>query len=302
MGNFDNPLYNFPLEHILEALGAKKGSTKDMWFSPFRDEKEASLHINPAKNVWYDFGTGMGGTNVQLVMIVRRCGQKEAEKFIANLDPSLVPPETTIKAEPRQGIEIKRIREIQCDYLKRYLRERKIPLELAQLYLKEVLVYSPLKEHNFTLVGFPNNPGGFVMRSPIGTFKSTTKAGITTINPEGDVSVKPQSSHVAIFEGFFDFLSWQVMQSTMKPSCDVVVLNSVTNLEKARAYITAHRHAVCFLDNDDAGRKCTDAVKRMMHGKEVTDMSDLYRSYKDLNEMLQHARGYSSNMRLYNGI
>ena len=302
MGNFDNPLYNYPLEHIMEALGARKGSARNMWFSPFRDETDASLHIDPVKNVWYDFGTGMGGTNVQLVMMARRCGAKAAEKFIADLDPSLVPRETTIKVETRQGIEIKRIREIESNFLKRYLQGRKIPMELAHQYLKEILVYSPSKDQNYTLIGFPNNPGGFVMRAPSGTFKSTTKAGITTINPDGELSVKPGTSHVAIFEGFFDFLSWQVMQSNKKPSCDVVVLNSVTNLEKARAFITAHRNAICFLDNDDAGRKCTDAVRRMMHGKEVTDMSDLYGSYKDLNEMLQHSRGYSSQMRLTPGI
>ena len=298
MGNFDNPLYNYPLEQIMQALGARKGTTRNMWFSPFRDERDASLHIDPVKNVWYDFGTGMGGTNVQLVMMARRCGARAAEKFIADLDPSLTPIETVVKADPRQGIEIRRIREIECGLLTRYLQGRKIPLELAQQYLKEIQVFCPSKDRNYTLLGFPNNLGGFVMRAPSGTFKCTTKAGITTIGPDGELSVKPKSSHVAIFEGFFDFLSWQVMQSSKKPSCDVVVLNSVTNLEKARAYICAHRKAVCFLDNDEAGRKCTDAVRRMMHGREVTDMSDLYNGHKDLNEMLQASRGYSDHMRI----
>lgn len=35
----------------------------DYWYlSPFRDEKHASFKVNSRRNVWYDFGTGEGGT------------------------------------------------------------------------------------------------------------------------------------------------------------------------------------------------------------------------------------------------
>ena len=114
--------------------------------------------------------------------------------------------------------------------------------------------------------------------------------------------MEPSSKSVAIFEGFFDFLSWQVMQSSKAPSCDVVVLNSVNNLEKARSYITAHDKANCFLDNDAAGEKCYQGVRDMMKGKEVLDMSDLYGPHKDLNEFLQASRGYSSQMKLTHSL
>ena len=107
---------------------------------------------------------------------------------------------------------------------------------------------------------------------------------------------------MAIFEGFFDFLSWQVMQSSKTPSCDVVVLNSVNNLGKALAYIDAHDKVQCFLDNDPAGKRCLQEVRNLMAGKEIVDMSDLYRDQKDLNEMLQASRGYSSSMNLTPGM
>ena len=289
---FDKELYNYPIEKVLEALGARKGPGKDMWFSPFRDETRASLHIDREKNLWNDFGLGQGGSIVQLVMLARRCSCRDAEAFIASLGPCKYE-----KPEPSaQRSEIKAVRDIRSDYLVNYLQKRKIPLELARQYLREVIVHNPQKGMNFTLLGFPNNMGGYALNAPT-RFKSTTKAAVTTINTEGKISVTPGAKSVAVFEGFFDFLSWQVMQSNKTPSCDVVVLNSVNNLQKATAYIGAHEKIMGFLDNDEAGQKCQTALERMFPGR-VTDMSDLYGKYNDLNEMLQDSRGYTADMKL----
>ena len=82
------------------------------------------------------------------------------------------------------------------------------------------------------------------------------------------------------------------------PFCDIVVLNSVNNIEKARDYIAAHNKANCFLDNDAAGEKCYQRVREILSGKEAIDMSDLYGAKKDLNEFLQASRGYTSEMKL----
>ena len=289
---FDKELYNYPIEKVLEALGARKGPGKDIWFSPFREETRASLHIDKEKNLWNDFGLGQGGSIVQLVMLTKRCNCRDAEAFIASLAPCKY--EKPEPSAPKS--EIKAVRDIRSDYLINYLQKRKIPLELAQQYLKEVIVRNPQKGMNFTLLGFPNNMGGYALNAPTG-FKSTTKAAITTINTEGKMSVTPSSKSVAVFEGFFDFLSWQVMQGSKTPSCDIVVLNSVNNLQKATAFIGAHEKITGFLDNDEAGQKCQTALERLFPGK-VTDMSDLYGKYNDLNEMLQDSRGYTADMKL----
>lgn len=289
---FDKELYNYPIEKVLEALGARKGPGKDMWFSPFREETRASLHIDKEKNLWNDFGLGQGGSIVQLVMLARRCNCRDAEAFIASLSPCMY--EKPEPSAPKS--EIKAVSEIRSDYLINYLQKRKIPLELARQYCKEVIVRNPQKGMNFTLLGFPNNMGGYALNAPTG-FKSTTKAAVTTINTEGKMSVTPSSKSVAVFEGFFDFLSWQMMQGSKTPSCDIVVLNSVNNLQKATAFIGAHEKITGFLDNDEAGQKCQIALERLFPGK-VTDMSDLYGKYKDLNEMLQNSRGYTAEMKL----
>lgn len=296
----DNPIYAYPLDKLLEALGSRKGEGKDMWYSPFRDESNASLHVNRQANVWYDQGAGIGGTNVNLVMLIKHCNKAEAENYIKSLDPDVAERITPAEADKKSS-EIIGIRDITNPYLLNYLQRRKIPVMLAGQYCKEIIVRNHEKKMNFTLLGFPNNRGGYAMSSPHG-FKSTNKAAPTFINNKGEFSSAPSSKSVAIFEGFFDFLSWQVMQSSKTPSSDVVVLNSVNNLGKAMAYISQHDKAHCFLDNDAAGERCYQGVRDIMSGKETIDMSDLYGGHKDLNEMLQASRGYSANMNLAPGL
>ena len=88
------------------------------------------------------------------------------------------------------------------------------------------------------------------------------------------------------------------MQSSLCPSCDVVVLNSVSNLNRASDYLRLHDKIICFLDNDMAGQKAFASIKAMLPGKQITDMSHLYQKHKDLSEMLQESRGYTAGIKL----
>jgi len=290
MEQFDNPVYNYPIDAVLESLGARQ-SHKDMYYSPLRDESTASLHIDREKNLWYDHGMGIGGTNVQLVMMTLRCDQKEAEKYISTLSPELAHLNWVKETKPKS--EIVKVGPIFSYYLKKYIAARKIPLELASYYCREVTLHNYEKGQNFTLIGFENNAGGFAMKAPSG-MKSTNRAGITTINTEGQRTDHISSKTVAVFEGFFDFLSWQVMQNQLKPSCEIVVLNSINNLDKAMDYLGRHDVINCFLDQDDAGRMAQSKIEKTLQGKTIHDMSVLYPKNKDLNEMLISMRGYES--------
>lgn len=293
---FENPLYNFPIESVLEALGCKKGG-KDMYFSPFREEKTASLHVDRVKNVWYDHGASVGGTNVQLVMLAKNCSVKDAYRFIAGLDPTLAPSEAAKTSCTTGTNVIRTVRDIQSDYLLNYFESRKIPEELAKKYCKEIIIRNQQRHQTFTLIGFENNAGGYALKSPSG-YKSSTAAGITTINNKGVRTDIPSAQSVLVFEGFFDFLSWQVMQSSLCPSCDVVVLNSVSNLNRASDYLRLHDKIICFLDNDMAGQKAFASIRTMLRGKQITDMAHLYQKHKDLSEMLQQLKGISTCIKL----
>ncbi len=53
-----------PLVDFLNHLGYQPTGrdSKGLWFySPYRNERKPSFHVNPRKNLWYDFGSGLGG-------------------------------------------------------------------------------------------------------------------------------------------------------------------------------------------------------------------------------------------------
>ena len=64
-----------------------------------------------------------------------------------------------------------------------------------------------------------------------------------------------------VFEGFMDYLSYLTLKQG-KPVPDCVVLNSVGNLPGALDVLKGYGHVCCFLDNDDAGRKTTEEIRR----------------------------------------
>ena len=128
----------------------------------------------------------------------------------------------------------------------------------------------------YSAIGFPNRAGGYELRGDK-TFKGT-------IAPK-DISViagRASNAPLCIFEGFVDFLSLLTMKGKETAPC--LVLDSVSNLPRAIAYLREHRIACvhAFLDNDEAGRKACLALQSA--GIKVEDMSQYYARYKDLND------------------
>ena len=90
-----------------------------------------------------------------------------------------------------------------------------------------------------------------------------------------------------VFEGFMDFLSYLSLKAGLSPTIDTVVLNSVTNLQKAVPFLQSHRTIHAFLDNDEAGRKAFAQLQESLPLAGVVDQSVFYRNHKDLNEYWQ---------------
>lgn len=100
-----------------------------------------------------------------------------------------------------------------------------------------------------------------------------------------DISViagEANNAPLCILEGFMDFLSYLTMKGKEIAPC--LVLNSVSNIHRAVAYLREHRiaHVRAFLDNDEAGRQALLVFQSA--GMNVEDMSRHYGEYKDLNE------------------
>ena len=156
-----------------------------------------------------------------------------------------------------------------------YLAERGIPYAVASRYCCR-LNYG-VRGKRYFAVGFPNVAGGYEVRSR--HFKGCI--------PPKDVSLVKLENTAAdvcsVFEGFMDFLSAATLGLE---TGDCLVLNSVSNVEKAMKHLDAYGRINCFLDRDEAGRRTLDVLGKR-HGGRVCDRSALYDGCKDLNEYLQ---------------
>ena len=194
--------------------------------------------------------------------------------------PPLMPiPTARTPAAASPAFEELRCLPLRNSVLLEYLSKRGIPSDIA---LREcVEVHYRMRGKWYFGIGFKNRKGGMEIRNPY--FKgSTSPKDISHIRHSAD---KNEGSAVLVFEGFMDYLSYLTLkQGRHVPDC--VVLNSVGNLSGALDILKSYGHVCCFLDNDGAGRKATEEIRRQCVN--VTDKAVHYLPHKDLNEFLQH--------------
>lgn len=191
----------------------------------------------------------------------------------------------TPAAAPRKAVatppafEELRVSPLRSTVLLDYLAKRGIPSGIA---LEEcVEVHYRTRGKWYFGIGFRNRKGGMEIRNPY--FKgSTSPKDITHLRHESGGDGKMT---VLVFEGFMDYLSYLALKQG-QPVPDCVVLNSVGNLPGALDVLKGYGHVCCFLDNDDAGRRTTEEIRRRCGS--VTDKAVHYLPHKDLNEFLQH--------------
>lgn len=60
----------------------RENESGGMYLSPLREECTLSFHVDYHKNLWHDFGTGKGGSIIDLVMEQRNCSFREAAAYL----------------------------------------------------------------------------------------------------------------------------------------------------------------------------------------------------------------------------
>ena len=281
-----------------------------MYLSPLRKERTASFNVSYDKNLWHDFGTGEGGSIIDLVARMEGCSEVEAARRLAIGEHGMLVPiyvealRTNEPTPPR--LVVLSDRELTHPALVGYLTGRGIDPAIARTYCREVRYTIGGKE--YFAIGFRNDAGGWELRNPL--FKgSSTPKNITTLDNGSDTAM--------VFEGFIDFLSYLSLKGNRyqtesnracancrgakeegeakpSPSIDSIVLNSVTNLQKAVPFLSCHRVVHAFLDNDDAGRKALARLEESLPSTEVIDQSVFYRDHKDLNDYWQEKRNLAT--------
>ena len=266
-----------PIADFLNAMGVRPAKQRGqvLWYSaPYRTERTPSFKVDIAKNVWFDFGTGKGGDIFDLAGAF--IGSEDfllRAAFIAKSRacpfPALEQPPRNKEGEP--AFEDIWVRPLLNGRLLGYLKERGIDAHVAIPNCEEVRYR--VRGKRYYAIGFRNRGGGLELRNRF--FKGCI--------PLKDISLKRSGADVcAVFEGFMDYLS--AMQLGIIAS-DWLVLNSVSNVEKAVKVLQGYERIECYLDNDDAGRRTFDRL-RVNFGDKVVDRSSLYADHKDLNEYL----------------
>ena len=256
-----------------------KISHNNYWYvSPFRDETNPSFKVNRNMNRWYDFGEGKGGNLIDFGIIFYKCSVGELLKKISK-SFSFHRQHNDVKKEYEEAKKIKVIneQEITSLVLIRYLHKRRIPLEVASKFCREINY--ELYGKNYYAIGFKNNAGGYEIRNE--KFKASS-------SPKDITLIANNAERLTVFEGFFNFLSYlAIHQKQQQPATNFLVLNSTSFFEKSLPLMQSYKSVHLYLDCDTTGQKCIQRSLEIDKEK-FKDERALYKNYKDLNDWIMH--------------
>jgi hypothetical protein len=289
------------LVQLLKSLGHEptKIRNQDYWFrSPFREEKTASFKVNRNRNIWFDFAEGVGGDLIDFGVRYFNCSVSKLLEYLSdaplsnNLSFHLHHPK---EGAPRASAEYPAVenkvtdagkiiilgdRPLVADSLLQFLKNRCIPIEIAQVFCREVdfELYGKLQ----IAIGFKNEKGGFELRSE--HFKASSSPKAVTLIDQG-------SNKLVVVEGLFDFLSFQVLQHNPAPVSNFLVLNSLAFFTQAKELMDRYKVVNLYLDRDEKGLQCTRKALEW-DNKKYFDLGTFLQPGQDLNDWLIQTHNY----------
>ena len=285
------------LVEFLNQLGYQPvgRDSKGLWFyAPYRSERKPSFHVNPNRQIWFDFGTGAGGDIFSLAGEMSgetdflRQADYIADKMrlpvASSSERRFATAKNPYKPTPfveEPTFEKVKVSRLTSPALLKYLSDRGITCEIAQRYC--VQVDYQLHGKDYYAIGFQNNAHGLELRNPF--FKGSYPPKYITHIANGNARCN-------VFEGFIDFLSAERLG--FNDGMDSVVLNSVSNVAKTITPLADYTVIQCYLDNDTAGRAALARLQREF-GDRVMDKSAIYPNHKDVNDYLMSLYPKKSN-------
>lgn len=269
-----------PIVDYLSSIGIEPAKIRgnNFWYnSPLRGEREPSFKVNNRLNLWYDHGSGEGGTLIDLGARLNTCTASEFVNQLSESNPSAstFSLHRNKPKEPENKLTILSVEHLRSKELIDYLRTRGIDEDLASQYCKQVSF--EIANKNYVAVGFENKSGGYELRNNWFKGSSTPK----------DISfIDSDSNKLYVVEGFMDFLSIEQLKSrtpAFGTDADFLILNSLSFMQRSQELLKSHE-TFLFLDNDAAG----NTAKKNLHSNHIPfiDCSGFYSKYKDVNEYL----------------
>jgi len=284
-------LINFCYSENMKII--REGTTQTFFENPFRTEKNPSFNIFLTREGIYkakDFGNeGVRAMDsIEFVQKLKGFNFKDAVHYLLDaqgfgkeMEASPLPSERSCL----QGrIEIRKLLPLQNRALINYLKFRKINTDFAQRCpLLYECYYRPNGKtrsngRDFFCLAFQNVENGYDLRSA--TFKGKVGTNAYSFIPNEN------SRHIAVFEGFTDYLSALTFYKTPHSNHNVLILNSTENKLKALPKMQAFDKVFLFLDNDNTGRKTTAFLRKNLY--DSVDKATLYQEFSDFNSYLCH--------------
>ena len=287
-----------PLEEVLQILGhlPTKQNEKEAWFlNPFANENHASFKLDKRNNIWYLHSEGIGGNNIDFMMKYLKASVKEVLEWAENQNFFSFQPQNSIQKQNslKQNYQITEIKEFQNENLKDYLHQRGLSTKVYPL-VKEI--HFKMNGKNLYAIGFENLSGGWELRNSF--YKgSLQKKDISILNFNNESQNQNETGkRIAIFEGFIDALSFV----EMKPFYNgyLLVMNSISLLNKTKDHLKNYSEIHLFLDNDKAGETCKNEILKSF--PEAKDHSEIYALHKDLNDYLKSKKENKNSIEISN--
>jgi hypothetical protein len=277
---------------LLANLGyaPKKPTGKERYYqSPLRDDPTPSFCVDDRQGTWYDHGDAKGGNIVDFGLLYWSglSFTKVLEKIVATSGANMPIEHWRFQRRPdiprEPGYEIVEIKDLGHNTaLLNYLEIRGVRA-VAEGRTKEV--YYDVKHENnirknYFAIGWQNETGSWEIRNA--SFKACLGKKAISFIPNSPL-------RLAVFEGYFNYLSWLTDNPFATES--ILVLNSISliaaGLDKARTY-----NDVClFFDNDLPGERATATFKQAL--PHAIDGSGIYKGYNDYNDkIVAERRGY----------
>ncbi len=152
-------------------------------------------------------------------------------------------------------------------------QQRKIPEVTGRQFCQEVQYR--LKDKSYYALGFKNDGGGYELRNEYVKLSSS---------PKGTTLIDNGAKDLAVFEGFFDFLSYRALYEKEPGHLrNFPILNSASFFEKSLPLMQTHDRVHLYLDTDKTGQKSTQQALALDRQKYV-DERGLYVKYNALND------------------
>lgn len=233
----------------LVSAGALKyeGMQGKEHFFGFLSQRTGSIAVDHRTNVWYDHAAGRGGDVLEAVQVFENKTFAQSVKQLSDLPTvGIVVPKNKPRAAPK--IKIQMVKKVSHPALSNYIRTRGLEPDEISNFAKEV--HWNNKGKSYFAVGFPNESGGWVLRSSI--FKGNILGGGISIQVLGN------PNRIKIFEGWFDFLSYLKLSGAT--DFKAIILNSTANLKLSLILDVLVECEVVdlYLDDDATGEKYTN--------------------------------------------